>query len=249
MSGPGTASPRRVEVTAHRGSSASAPENSLSALRQAIADGADWAEVDVQETADGVLVLLHDPDLKRVAGRDARIWELPFAEVRALDAGSWFSPAFTGEPIASLAQALGLARGRIGLNLELKDNGHERHLAERAAELVRALALPGRCLITSVSPALLRRVRAAAPEIPIGLVVADPDQDTGDLRLDLVSLHAGLVTPERVRASHAAGLAVHAWTVNDPAEMRRLIALGVANLITDHPARLRRILADRPEAR
>lgn len=246
MSTPGAPSPRRVEITAHRGSSMGAPENSLSALRQAIADGADWAEVDVQETADGVLVLLHDADLRRVAGCDARIWELPFAEVRALDAGSWFSPHFAGEPIATLAEALDLARGRIGLNLELKDNGHQRHLAERTAELVRARAQPGRCLITSASPILLRRVRAAAPEVPIGLVVTAPGQDAGDLRLDLVSLHLRLATPERVRANRAAGLATHVWTVNDPAEMRRLIALGVDNLITDQPALLRRILADRP---
>jgi len=237
---------RRVEITAHRGSSASAPENSLSALRQAIADGADWAEVDVQETADGVLVLLHDTDLKRVAGCDASVWELGFAEIRALDAGSWFSPAFAGEPIASLAEALDLARGRLGLNLELKDNGHERRLPEAAVALIGERAPPGRGIITSTSPALLRRVRAAAPEIPIGLVVTAPGQDAGDLRLDLVSLDARLVTPERVRANRAAGLATHVWTVNDPAEMRRMIALGVDNLITDHPALLRRILADRP---
>jgi len=237
---------RRVEITAHRGSSASAPENSLSALRQAIADGADWAEVDVQETADGVLVLLHDTDLKRVARCDASVWELGFAEIRALDAGSWFSPACAGEPIASLAEALDLARGRLGLNLELKDNGHERRLPEAAVALIGERALPGRGIITSASPALLRRVRAAAPEIPIGLVVTAPGQDAGDLRLDLVSLDARLVTPERVRANRAAGLATHVWTVNDPAEMRRMIALGVDNLITDHPALLRRILADRP---
>ena len=238
-------SSRRVEVTAHRGSSADAPENSLSALRQAIADGADWAEVDVQETADGVLVLLHDTDLKRIAGRDAVIWELPFTEVRTLDAGRWFSPDFAGEPIATLAEALELVRGRSGLNLELKDNGHGQHLAERAAELIRERALPGRGIITTASPALLRRVRAAAPEIPIGLVVRGCAQDTRSLRLDLVSLPVGIVTPERVRANRAAGLATHVWTVNAPAEMRRMIALGVDNLITDQPALLRRILTDR----
>ena len=84
--------PDRVEVTAHRGSSSRAPENTLSAIRQAIADQADYAEIDVQETLDGVIVVLHDSDLMLVTGKKLNIWETTFAEVRELDAGSWFSP-------------------------------------------------------------------------------------------------------------------------------------------------------------
>ena len=98
----------RVEVTAHRGSSSSAPENTLSAIRQAIADQADYAEIDVQETLDGVIVVLHDSDLMRVTGKKLNIWETTFAKARKLDAGSWFSPEFAGEKIPTLEEAIGL---------------------------------------------------------------------------------------------------------------------------------------------
>src|SRR5262249_2835558 len=109
-----------VKVTAQRGHARAAPENTLSAVRAAIASGADYAEVDVQQTADGVVVLLHDRDLKRVAGVSRRLDELSYDEVRRLDVGSWFSPAFAGERVPTLVEVIDLCRGRIRLNIELK---------------------------------------------------------------------------------------------------------------------------------
>lgn len=83
-----------VQITAHRGASGSAPENTLVALQKAIEAGAEYAEIDVQETSDGKLVLLHDPDLKRTAGIKKNIWQASYDEIKHLDAGSWFSNAF-----------------------------------------------------------------------------------------------------------------------------------------------------------
>src|SRR5262249_28283883 len=93
-----------VQVTAHRGHSRAAPENTLAAVRRAIESGADYAEVDVQLTADGVAVLLHDRDLKRVAGDPRRIDEVTFGEVRTLDVGGWFDPSFAGERVPALTE-------------------------------------------------------------------------------------------------------------------------------------------------
>src|SRR5262249_22055869 len=93
-----------VRVTAHRGHARAAPENTLSAIRKAIESGADYVEMDVQQTADGVVVLLHDRDLKRVAGVSRRLDELSYDEVRKLDVGSWFDPAFAGERVPTLEQ-------------------------------------------------------------------------------------------------------------------------------------------------
>src|SRR5262249_23806418 len=126
-----------VQVTAHRGHSRAAPENTLSAIRKAIASGADYAEVDVQQTADGVVVLLHDSDLKRWAGDPRRVGELPFDEVRKLDVGNWFGPAFVGERVPTLAEVIGLYRGRIKLNVELKVYGPDQRLALEVARLLR----------------------------------------------------------------------------------------------------------------
>jgi glycerophosphoryl diester phosphodiesterase len=110
----------KVAVVAHRGASREAPENTLSAIRLAIARGVDACEVDVQATADGVLVLLHDEDLARVTRDPRSVWRLSYAEVQRLEAGSWFSRGFAGEPIPRLEQVLDLARGCIALTLELK---------------------------------------------------------------------------------------------------------------------------------
>src|SRR5262249_20771464 len=109
-----------VEVTAHRGHARAAPENTLSAMRKAIESGADYAEMDVQLTSDGKIVLLHDRDLKRVAGDSRRLDELSYDEVRQLDVGRWFDPAFSGERVPTLAEVINLCRGKIRMNIELK---------------------------------------------------------------------------------------------------------------------------------
>jgi glycerophosphoryl diester phosphodiesterase len=131
---------RPVEVTAHRGSSLRAPENTLSAIEAAIDDGADYSEIDVQETADGEVVVLHDEDLMRIAGVDRKIWEVSYAELRDLDAGSWFAPEFAGERVPTLQEAIDVARGRIKLNQRARSVSHR---ARRANP--RGRALHGRC--------------------------------------------------------------------------------------------------------
>jgi glycerophosphoryl diester phosphodiesterase len=238
---------RETAVTAHRGSSATAPENSLSAIRQAISDGADFAEIDVQETADGVLVLLHDSDLMRVVGLPRPIWEVTYDEIRDLDAGSWFSPDFADERIATLEQALDVARGRIGLNIELKFNGHDRQLAEGVARAVRTAGMAKRCVITSLSREGLASVRRIDPGLKIGQIVTVAIGDPRRLDVDLLSMEATRATPAAVRANRQAGLETHVWTVNERAQMQRMLERGVSNIITDRPAMLRELLDERSD--
>lgn len=236
---------RSVSVTAHRGSSAKAPENSLSAIRQAIADRADFAEIDVQESADGELVLLHDSDLMRVAGLPRKIWEVDYAEIRDLDAGSWFSPEFAAERIPTLDQAIETARGRIALNIEIKLNGHDQRLAEAVAETVAAAGFAEQCIITSLDRDALARVRQSAPQLVIGQIVTVAVGDPRRLDLDLLSMESAQATPAAVRANRAAGLETHVWTVNDRAGMERMIARGIDNIITDEPELLRSLIDER----
>lgn len=236
----------RVLVTAHRGSSAEAPENTLSAIRLAIAQGADWVEIDVQEAGDGTLVLLHDTDLRRVAGDSRGVWELDRLALGHLDVGAWFSPRFAGEPIPTLTQVLDLTRGRVGLNIELKHHGHERRLAERTLELVQAAGRTRDCLFTSTELPALRRARALDPGVRVGWIVTSDPGDPPGLGLDALSLKRSLATARRVRACQAAGVETHVWTVDAPKDMTRLIRLGVTSIITNKPALLRRVLADEP---
>ena len=126
------------------------PENTLSAFEAAIEVGADFAELDVQETSDGVVVVLHDRDLMRMAGDPRRISDITFAEARKLDLGRRFSPEFAGERIPTLAEVIALARGKIKLQIELKYYGKDRGLAAKVAELIRREDFEDQCEVTSL---------------------------------------------------------------------------------------------------
>lgn len=233
-------------VTAHRGSSGSAPENTLAALQQAILDQADMAEVDVQATADGELVLFHDQDLTRTAADSRCLWQLTYAQISQLDGGSWFGAQFAGEPIPRLSDALALAAGRLRLNLEIKSYSPEPaskdYLVYRVAQQVQTCGFADRCVLTSFDRGLLRRLRQQAPHLKLGLIRETPPETVEDW-VDLYSLRASCAAPELIRGLQAQNKAVHLWTVNDPEQMRQLIAWGADSLITDFPLRLRQVMA------
>jgi len=234
-----------VWVIAHRGSSRSAPENTLSAIRCAIEDGADYAEVDVQETADGEVVLLHDPDLQRTTGRRGKIWRTTYAELTRLDAGSWFAPAFAGERIPTLAEVIDVVRGKIGLVIEIKVTGREKNLVQSVVQIVRKAGFDDECFITSMSASAIKEVKRLAPALQLGLVVRSRRVDLTGLTTEHVALRDTLATSARICAARARGQRVHVWTVNDPGAMSRLVALGVDGILTDRPARLRKAITER----
>jgi glycerophosphoryl diester phosphodiesterase len=224
-----------VRVTAHRGHARAAPENTLSAMRKAIASGADYAEMDVQLTADGKVVLLHDRDLKRVAGLSRRLDEMTYDEARRLDVGSWFGPAFAGERVPTLAEVIDLCRGKIRLNIELKFFGPDRRLARAVAEIVHDQGLESDCLVTSLSYDALREAKRHNPRLRTGLIVAHALGDVSRLDVDALSVRADFLSNDLLRAAHRLGREVHVWTVNDARQMTRLMQRGVDNIITSDP--------------
>ena len=236
---------RPVAVTAHRGSSKDAPENTLSAIRRAIEDGADFAEIDVQETADGVVVLLHDTDLMRVAGVNKKIWQLPYSEIKPLDAGSWFSPDFKGEPIPTLAEALALARNKIKLNIELKFNGRDKQLVASALQIIRDHDFDSECVITSLNYDGLKKVEKLNPDLKTGFILAKSIGNMFRADIDFLSLASGMVNADVVAAARKRKMDVHVWTVNRPDDMSYFINLGVDNIITDYPAKLVTVIKER----
>ncbi|HEY9762763.1 MAG TPA: glycerophosphodiester phosphodiesterase family protein, partial [Trichocoleus sp.] len=156
--------PNRPLITAHRGSSALAPENTLASLLQAVAEGADFAEVDVQSTADGELVLFHDDDLQRICGDPRPMRELTYAEISQLDVGCWLSPQFAGERVPRLADAIALAQqSNLRLNLELKAARPCPNFAHQVVQQVNALGFAQDCILTSFNRDLLRQVRQQMP--------------------------------------------------------------------------------------
>ncbi len=231
-----------VEITAHRAGAIRAPENTLAALRLAIEDGAEWAEIDVQRTRDDALVVLHDTDLARVGGGGKRVRDATLAEVRALDVGTSLGRReFAGERIPTLEELILLAGDRIRLNIELKPAGPDdvAPLTDLVLAAVRGAGLIGRCVFCSQSYETMRRAQEAEPGLKVGWIAGASLGDVTRLKVDFLMLNAAHVTRALVDRAHAQGIAVHAWTVNDPDLVLPLVDRGVDNLITDDPAGIR----------
>lgn len=229
-----------IAVTAHRAGAMRAPENTLAALHLAIEEGADFAEIDVQETADGRVVVLHDADLRRVAGVPSSIWETEFDELRQLDVGSWFAPEFSGERVATLEEFLDASRGRIGLNIELKYTAHQQRLSERVVEILRSRPPGDRVILSSLHRHGLSELRRMAPELKIGWIASARLGNLARQDIDFLAVEHSRITPALLSEARRRGLEIHAWTVNRPSVMQRMLHLDVDNVITDDPLMARR---------
>jgi glycerophosphoryl diester phosphodiesterase len=236
-----------IVVVAHRGYAHRAPENTLSAFRAAIEVGADFAELDVQETSDGVVVVLHDRDLMRMAGDRRRISDIRFAEARKLDLGRKSGPEFAGERIPTLAEAIALARGKIKLQIELKYYGKDRGLARKVADLIGHEHFEDQCEVTSLDEEGLMRAKRANPRLKVVALVTYALGDAGRLEVDGLSVNTEVLSERLIRAAHRRKKLIYAWTVDDPRAMVRLIERGVGGLVTNAPEVLIRIRREREE--
>lgn len=229
----------RTHNCAHRGASGQAPENTLGALARAVALGADLAEIDVRLTADGQLAVIHDATLERTTSGSGRVAEHTLAELQALDAGSWFGPQWRGERVPSLDEVLAFARGRLPLNLELKPDGPPQQLLDAALQALERHDATDHCVVTSFDADLIDELKARAPAQAAGYIFG-----AGELpgwafsaKVEVLSAEHTLVDAAFCEFATAAGKAVHVWTVDEPAAMRRFADLGVDAVITNHPER------------
>jgi len=235
---------------AHRGASGHAPENTMAAFERCIELGATAIETDVQMTSDGSLVLIHDESLARTAGSPKLVKDVTLEELRRLDAGSWFDPAFRGERVPTLRELLELVKPySLLLNLELK-NGVVPYpgLEEAVVEEIRRFGMSDRVILSSFNHYSLVKCKRLAPEVRMGILYMEGLYEPWDYasRIGAEALHAYhyAVLPEWVAQAAERGIAYHPFTVNEPAEMRRLLAAGVSGIITDYPDRLAELLKD-----
>ena len=232
-----------TEITAHRGSSVTAPENTIPAIGKAMEEMADSVEIDVQMTSDGVIVLGHDASLKRVAGVNRSIASMTFAQLEQLDVGSWFSKSYEGTRIPALSEVLELCSQKIGLNIEIKYVGKNSELPEKTAEMIKAYGMENQCVVTSTNLPYLRRVKAVLPEVRTGYIIsAAYGNFYSSEDVDFISIRSGFVTSALMQNAHEQGKAVYAWTVNSKSELERLTLLGVDGIITDRPVLAREIV-------
>lgn len=235
----------RPLIAAHRGASAHAPENTMAAFRLAEAMNADYIEVDVRATRDGVLIALHDETVDRTTNGKGRAGRMTFRDIRRLDAGGWFAPAYTGERIPSLDEVLDRFGGNIGLILELKQPaaypGIEQALARALTE--RGLDRPdsGQIIIQSFDTRALRKVRELLPDVPLAVLVRRPYRLTPRILLEYsrfaeaVHLPQHIVRPHLIARIRSFGLSVMAWNAHAKRHVRRLEKSGVDGILTDDP--------------
>jgi glycerophosphoryl diester phosphodiesterase len=248
----------RVLNFAHRGASYDAPENTLAAFRLAREIEADGVELDVQASKDGEAVVIHDFAVDRTTDGQGLVRDKTLAELKELDAGSWFDgPSinsgrrqFAGQCIPTLQEVIVEVGHQLLLNIELKAKVFGS--ADLVAEVVRLIEdhnLVHRAIVSSFNPLALRRVKRLNPRIKTGLLyffdlpanlvralliaLADPDALHPEKRL---------VTQKYMSWAKERGYRVNVWTVDEPAEMKRLIALGMDSIITNRPDVLRKVL-------
>jgi glycerophosphoryl diester phosphodiesterase len=215
----------------HRGACGHAPENTLASVEKAIFFACDLAEVDVQRTADGSLVLLHDERVDRTTNGIGAVAEMNLEDVRKLDAGK-------GQKIPMLEEALATAHGRIGLILELKAQG----LVYDVCGIVRASGFPGVIIYASFLHDELQHVRRADPDartlVLFKRLPGNPAAEAVRLQATHVALRFDTASPTLIKALHKAGLAVFVYTVNRPPDIATMRTLGVDGIVSDYPDRL-----------
>jgi glycerophosphoryl diester phosphodiesterase len=234
-------------VIAHRGASADAPENTLAAMELAISKGADWVEIDVQETRDGEVVVIHDSDLKKIAGSGLKVFDSSLAELQNVDIGSWKDPSYSDQRIATLQQLLELCKDRINVLIELKYYGQEIRLEERVVNIVEAASMQDQIRIMSLSYPGIQKMKSIRPGWNVGLLASVTIGDITRLEADFFAVNANFANRAFIKHVHGRGRKVLVWTVNDPISMSAMMSKGVDGIITDKPQLAANIRLERAE--
>jgi glycerophosphoryl diester phosphodiesterase len=249
--------PPRPRLFGHRGASAHYPENTLPAFRAAVEAGVPYLELDIWATADGYVVAHHDETLLRLCGDPRRISDVTLAELQKLDAGLGFSPDGSNRPcfgrgitVPTLAEVF-KAFPAAYFNIEVKQETPT--IEAQVLAVIDSAGMADRVLLAAEQDSIMQRLRPLCGPIPTSFSFGElaaffgwlQGGCRGDFRPPGVALQIPeswegrtLVTAETVRAAHSLGLEVHVWTVNEPRDMERLLAIGVDGLMSDYPERL-----------
>lgn len=227
-------------VIAHRGASSYAPETTFAAFELAIRMGVHHIELDVEATSDGHIVVIHDDTVDRTTNGTGPVTSHSLAALQALDAGSWFGAQFSGERIPAFDEVLRRYKGRVHIHTEIK--GRSTYLSQRTADLVRQHGMIDQVTITSFQKARLEEIRAYAPELATGWLLAVVSDaviaQARSIGVRQICPRADTVTAEMVSRLHAEGFAVRAWGVATEALMRQVVRAGADGATVNFPDKL-----------
>lgn len=233
----------QICITSHRGNSTVAPENTLPAIKSALKSTTDYIEIDVQETKDGKVVLMHDSNLFRTTGVYGKVSDMTYEELKNLDAGGWFSKEYVNTKIPALEEVLELCKGKKKLNIEIKSGENMPDLEEKVVTLIEKYDFVRQCVVTSVYKESLNKVKELNEDIVTGYILSSAyGRYYLDEEIDFLSMQSSIVNERVIRLAHKYGKEVHVWTVNSERETVRLSQLGVDNIITDKPDYVRQEL-------
>jgi glycerophosphoryl diester phosphodiesterase len=224
-------------ITAHRGASGYAPENTVASINKALQFNSDIIEIDVQETKDGEIILHHDFTLKRTAKVQKLIANLTMNEISVLDVGSWFHSKFKDERIPSLNQIIDLVKGRALLNIELKSGIHQHQLAEKVVSFVIERGISDECFLTSFDFSLIERVKSQSSKIKTGYIFSILNNINPQTieKVDILSVNHRFLSKRLIKFAKEKKKEIHVWTVNKEKEMLRLMKSGIDSIITNFP--------------
>ena len=229
-------------VIAHRGASGHAPENTLTAFRKAVALGATFIETDLQLSRDAHFVAIHDEKVNRTTNGRGSVHDLSLAELRQLDAGSWFGSEFAGERIPTLDEILQFSKKNDVVSyLEMKPSGSWGGEHALIASLRETGEIP-RAVVISFDPSMVLNVRKIEPTVMTGLLydrqLDNPVEKAVEIGARQLVVRGDLVTPALLEKARKKDLQIVCWTINQPAHMRLLIEAGVDGIMSDYPDRL-----------
>jgi glycerophosphoryl diester phosphodiesterase len=224
----------------HRGAKGHAPENTPISFSVAAGMGVNVAETDVHLSKDGEVVLIHDHTVDRTTDGHGYVKDLTLAELKKLDAGSWYDARFAGEQIPTLDELLSWARDRIAVAIEIKNGPiYYPGIVAKTIAALRRHGMTRQAILISFDHLAVREAKQIAPEVMAGILyvggLADPVGAARAAGADALHPHWAYVTPELVQTVHAAGLALSPWNPNDLPTIRLLSQMGVDSVGTDYP--------------
>jgi glycerophosphoryl diester phosphodiesterase len=247
-----------IQIVGHRGASGYAPETTIASYRMALQMGADFVETDVHMSRDGVLISIHDADVSRTTNGKGLVADLTLAELKTLDAGSWFNIAFPDKAhphfaelrIPTLQEVVDVVKDSpTGLFIEIKDpERYPPDLESDLLSLIRHNRMESRARVLSFHERSLRKTKELDLSMPTVLLVAKPDRNPVHAALDIAADELGIlytqVTASLIEEAHQNGLLISVWTVDRPEDMKRMMILGVDRITTNYPDRLVRMLTE-----
>ena len=234
----------KVTITAHRGDCSAAPENTLAAFELAIENGADIIELDVRQTKDGEIVVMHDESLKRVCGVNKKVGKLTYEELQKYSPGKKYrgpnEELYREEKIPTLQEVIDLVGDRAKLNIELKPAKTDKNLSQRVAEIIAENDYYDNCFVASLTYGSIRRIKLSDPKVKTVYVMAVAMGDFYDLEYaDGFSIKYRYINNEIIKQAHKRGKDVYAWTVDDKQILESMMLMNVDSIITNNPAKMR----------